>query len=214
MTAASANVPTSDLPFLYVGGDPALDLVNTTDWTSRGPEQERLTDFDLLIKWAEGAGVLTSEGAGSFRARARARPQEATAVFRHALETREVLQRLFQSLASGETAKDALRAFNRLLGKALEGMRVLPVATRRRRDRGMQLGWESRDESLDAVLWPVVWSAARLVTSEDVARIRVCDGPDCGWIYVDRSRNRLRRWCQMETCGTREKTRRRYRRVR
>ena len=35
-------------------------------------------------------------------------------------------------------------------------------------------------------------------------------GADCGWMFVDRSRNRLRRWCQMETCGTMEKTRRRY----
>ncbi len=34
-------------------------------------------------------------------------------------------------------------------------------------------------------------------------------GDDCGWMYVDRSRNGLRRWCQMRTCGTREKSRRR-----
>jgi predicted RNA-binding Zn ribbon-like protein len=33
-------------------------------------------------------------------------------------------------------------------------------------------------------------------------------------MYVDRSRNGLRRWCQMETCGTREKSRRRYQRLR
>jgi predicted RNA-binding Zn ribbon-like protein len=39
--------------------------------------------------------------------------------------------------------------------------------------------------------------------------VRVCDGDDCGWMYVDRSRNGFRRWCQMRTCGTREKTRRR-----
>ncbi|HEV2853834.1 MAG TPA: CGNR zinc finger domain-containing protein [Thermoanaerobaculia bacterium] len=33
--------------------------------------------------------------------------------------------------------------------------------------------------------------------------------PDCGWMYVDCSRNGLRRWCEMETCGTLEKSRRR-----
>src|SRR3712207_8118753 len=47
------------------------------------------------------------------------------------------------------------------------------------------------------------------ISSEEIARIRVCDAPECGWMYVDRSRNRLRRWCQMETCGTRAKNRRR-----
>jgi predicted RNA-binding Zn ribbon-like protein len=48
-----------------------------------------------------------------------------------------------------------------------------------------------------------------LLESEDAGRIRVCDGVDCGWMYLDRSRNGLRRWCEMGTCGTREKNRRR-----
>jgi predicted RNA-binding Zn ribbon-like protein len=203
-----------DLPFQYIGGDPALDLVNTVDWTSRGPEQERLTDFDRLTQWAEGAGVLTSQAASSFRAQARARPREAAAVYRTALGARQVLQRLFQSIASGEPARDALNDFNRLLGKALERMRVLPVGERRGRDPRMRFGWGPQGEGLDAILWPVVWSAASLVVSEEAARIRVCGGADCGWIYVDRSRNQLRRWCQMGTCGTREKSRRRYERIR
>jgi predicted RNA-binding Zn ribbon-like protein len=42
----------------------------------------------------------------------------------------------------------------------------------------------------------------------------VCAAPDCGWVYVDRSRNGFRRWCQMETCGTEEKSRRRAARTR
>jgi predicted RNA-binding Zn ribbon-like protein len=201
-------------PFEYLGGDPALDLVNTVDWTSRGPEQERLTNFVRLTEWAEGAGVLTSQAASSFRAQARARPREAAGVYRTALGARQVLQRLFQSIASGEPARDALNDFNRLLGKALERMRVLPAGERRRRDPRMQLGWEPQGESLDAILWPVIWSAASLIISEEAPRIRVCGGADCGWIYVDRSRNQLRRWCQMATCGTREKSRRRYQRIR
>ncbi|MEO8561896.1 MAG: CGNR zinc finger domain-containing protein [bacterium] len=39
--------------------------------------------------------------------------------------------------------------------------------------------------------------------------VRQRGGADCGWLYVDRSRNGLRRWCQMEVCGTREKSRKR-----
>jgi predicted RNA-binding Zn ribbon-like protein len=68
------------------------------------------------------------------------------------------------------------------------------------------------ESRLDSVIWPVLWSAASLIVSDEASRIRICGGPDCGWIYVDRSRNQLRRWCQMETCGTREKSRRRYQR--
>ena len=55
----------------------------------------------------------------------------------------------------------------------------------------------------------MAWSAAALLTGPEVESIRVCAGPDCGWVYVDRSRNHLRRWCEMETCGTSEKNRRR-----
>jgi predicted RNA-binding Zn ribbon-like protein len=68
-------------------------------------------------------------------------------------------------------------------------------------------------DRLDSPLWPVVRSAAELLASSDVERLRVCAGDDCGWAYVDRSRNGLRRWCQMSTCGTAEKTRRRRQRL-
>jgi hypothetical protein len=73
-----------DLPFKYVGGDPALDLVNTVDWTSRGLEHDRLTDYERLTHWAEGAGVISAAQAKSLRARARRRPRDAEAAYRMA----------------------------------------------------------------------------------------------------------------------------------
>jgi predicted RNA-binding Zn ribbon-like protein len=78
-------------------------------------------------------------------------------------------------------------------------------------NEGGGYGWQWRDQDSDprAVVWPVIWSAAELLRSSDVKNVRICDGDDCGWMYVDRSRNGFRRWCQMRTCGTREKTRRR-----
>jgi predicted RNA-binding Zn ribbon-like protein len=203
-----------NLPFQYIGGDPALDLVNTVDWTSRGPEQDRLTDFDRLIRWAEGTGILSVKAASALRVQAQAKPPEAEAAFRNAVRVRAVLERVFRSIAASQPAGDALEDFNRLLGRALERMRVMPASGKRRAGQGLQLGWRDGGESLDSVIWPVVWSAASLMVSEEAPRIRICGGPDCGWIYVDRSRNKLRRWCQMETCGTREKSRRRYRRLR
>lgn len=38
-------------------------------------------------------------------------------------------------------------------------------------------------------------------------RTKVCPRDDCLWAFYDRSRNRSRRWCSMEVCGNREKTR-------
>ena len=77
----------------------------------------------------------------------------------------------------------------------------------------MQWSWREIGDSLDSPLWPVVWSAAVLLVSEEAGRIRMCGGQDCGWMYVDRSRNGLRRWCRMETCGTQAKSRRRRERI-
>ena len=40
------------------------------------------------------------------------------------------------------------------------------------------------------------------------SRLKRCENPRCGWLFVDRSRNRSRRWCEMATCGNRAKARR------
>jgi predicted RNA-binding Zn ribbon-like protein len=208
----AAAVAPKLLPFKYVGGDPAIDLVNTVDWTVRGLEEDRLTSFDRLIEWAQGGEIISARTAAALRARARAHPREAALAHKAALRTRETLWRLFSALARGEAVAGPLLDFNTLLSKALEHMRVSPVREKRGAGRTLELSWGDLGDSLEGVLWPVLWSAASLLVSDESDRIRVCGGLDCGWMYVDRSRNGLRRWCQMETCGTREKTRRRYQR--
>jgi predicted RNA-binding Zn ribbon-like protein len=45
-------------------------------------------------------------------------------------------------------------------------------------------------------------------------RVRACAAPDCGALYVDSSRNGIRRWCSMERCGARAKASAYYRRHR
>ena len=203
----------SDPPFQYIAGDPALDLVNTVDWTSRGLKDERLTDFDRLTRWAEGAEVLPPKIGAALRRRATAKPREAEAAYRAALHARQVLQRVFSAISEGKPAGDGLDDFNRLLGQALEHMRMVTASGGRAGGRKLRLGWEQLETRLDAVIWPVLWSAALLIASDEASQIRICGSADCGWMYVDRSRNGLRRWCRMESCGTREKSRRRYERI-
>lgn len=48
----------------------------------------------------------------------------------------------------------------------------------------------------------------------ELGRIKMCPGTDCGWLFIDESRNGRRRWCSMETCGNRAKAARHYRRHR
>ena len=60
--------------------------------------------------------------------------------------------------------------------------------------------------TLPVMLWPVAHAAAVLLTSGNLDRLKLCAG--CYWVFLDASRNRSRRWCTMEVCGTDEKMRR------
>ncbi len=200
----------ADSPFRYLGGDASLDFVNTVDWKARGTSSERLLDYERLTRWAQGAGILTDGSAERLRRIARSHPKKAKAALAEALRLRSVLHQLYRSVAAGNRRTAVWEDFNDLLAGSLHLLQVKP----RDESRGAEWGWRGSVDSLVAMLPPVLWSAARLLTSDEALRVRVCAGPECGWMYVDRSRNRLRRWCDMRTCGTEEKSRRRRERHR
>ena len=52
-------------------------------------------------------------------------------------------------------------------------------------------------------------SALGLIASPENARMKVC--PNCQWLFIDRSKNRSRTWCDMAVCGNRAKARLHYR---
>jgi predicted RNA-binding Zn ribbon-like protein len=188
----------------FIAGDPALDLVNSADWTAAGPTAERLPDYARWVEWAQASGIVGARAAAQLRTAARRDPAAAGRALGRVLAARGLLQRVLTARARGVPPRTAeLRDFNGLLRQALARLELTP------RGHGVALTWRGLDAELDAALSPVLWAAARLLDSADAERIRVCDGPDCGWMYLDRSRNGLRRWCEMSTCGTREKNRRR-----
>lgn len=58
----------------------------------------------------------------------------------------------------------------------------------------------------------VARSAMRLIDPALRERVKSC--PNCDWLFVDRSRNRSRLWCDMAVCGNRAKASKHYRRHR
>ncbi|MCO5162402.1 MAG: CGNR zinc finger domain-containing protein [Mesorhizobium sp.] len=58
----------------------------------------------------------------------------------------------------------------------------------------------------------VAISALSLLQPDMRRRIRICG--NCGWLFLDKSRNGSRLWCDMSVCGNRQKARRHYRRAR
>jgi predicted RNA-binding Zn ribbon-like protein len=57
-------------------------------------------------------------------------------------------------------------------------------------------------------------NAALILTSPERERLSQCRDAECGWFFLDTSKNRSRRWCTMEGCGNRNKARTFYRRAR
>lgn len=55
-----------------------------------------------------------------------------------------------------------------------------------------------------------VHSSLSLLSGDIRERLRIC--ANCGWLFLDRSRNRSRIWCDMAVCGNRQKASRHYHR--
>jgi predicted RNA-binding Zn ribbon-like protein len=185
-----------------VGGSPCLDFINTEGAVRNGPP-ERIESYLTLLSWSVLAGVLTEEEAGQGMAITKAKPVLATSVLKRSIELREALYGIFSATVRGEPASAADRAiFDAELAVARSHQRLVPI------DDGW--GWEFVGAGADAMLWRLAADASDLLTSSDINRVRECSGDTCSWLFVDRSRNRSRRWCDMADCGNRAKARRFY----
>jgi predicted RNA-binding Zn ribbon-like protein len=65
--------------------------------------------------------------------------------------------------------------------------------------------WDA-DADLERPIWPIVHAAIELLTAGPLDRVKAC--ALCQYLFIDRSKNRSRRWCSMAACGTTEKMRR------
>ena len=125
------------------------------------------------------------------------------AVLRRALEFREALYRTLRVLMLDRVPAPADLA---VLNAELAACRSRELLAAR--PDGLRFEWRDAAQRLESPLWPVVRAAAALLTSPALARLRQCGGDDCGWLFLDGSRNRSRQWCTMEDCGNLSKVRR------
>jgi len=193
--------------FELSGGALCLDFVNTVDNRPVEPK-ELLNSYDDLVAWAEQAGVLQSDLTATLRAEARRRPEAAAAALDGARALREAAHAVFTSATRGAAAPaDSLGMLESAVAPSMARRRLVQTSS------GFAWEWAYDDNALDGLLAPVVESAATLLTSPDLARVRECEADTCGWLFLDRSRNRSRRWCDMSVCGNRAKVRRHYQRT-
>jgi predicted RNA-binding Zn ribbon-like protein len=173
------------------GGSLPLDFANTLSLHTG----EHLHSYEDLVSFARQTGIV--------EAVPKAGPDEARRVHQLAVALRTALSELFGAIADGvEPPSEALTALNLHLAEAMGHARI------ERAGSGCVWGWES-SAAPDRLLWPIVRAAADLLADrEQLSRVRQCGARDCAWLFLDTSKNRSRQWCDMKTCGNREKARR------
>jgi predicted RNA-binding Zn ribbon-like protein len=192
-----------------IGGRRCLDFVNTLGWRGAEAPEEHIACYDDLLAWSLHAGSLNEDDVQRLALEAMEHPARAGSSFAKALALREAMHRTFASLASAQAPGDAdLGVINDELGDALSHLRIA------RFDDRFGWRWDRSTLSLDRPLWPIARSCAELLASSDIANVRECAGHPCGWLFLDSSKNRSRRWCDSRDCGNRVRAQRHYARKR
>lgn len=190
-----------------VGGVLCLDFANTASARDTATPTEQLHDYDDLVVWAERIGIVDSTASDILQQEAARRPETAAAVFQQALALREAIFRIFAAQIAGvPPASGDMALLNAAIAASYPHLRLITDGA-----AGFIWEWEEAPQQLDRVLWPVVRSTVETLVSAELARVRMCQGEHCGWLFVDRSKNHSRRWCDMQECGNIAKVRR-YRR--
>lgn len=203
----SPAIPSVD--FDLSAGRLCLDFANTADWHAGESPVELMPDYAHLIAWSRRADVIDDRQALALLLLAERDPDAANVVHDRAIMLREAIYDIFSALSHERQPDSAdVGTINAELAIAFDHLVV------ERRCGGFSWGWSTDIDPLDRFLWPIARSAAEVLTSEDVARVRECAGDPCGWLFLDTSRNRTRRWCSMASCGNRAKARRHYERRR
>jgi predicted RNA-binding Zn ribbon-like protein len=187
-----------------VGGHPAVDFVNTVqNWTT-GDARDYLPAFADFLAWNRRVGLLWAGAAKHFQSRP-AREQQAALEDARAL--RGDLHDLFAAMANGERLpQEALDHLNTVIRRTVT-WRCL-AADRKDACRSLCCVWEFREAPADAALGPVAWKASELLELGDTDRLKICPSDNCGWLFIDTSKNRSRTWCSMRACGNAAKVRR------
>lgn len=194
-------------PFELSGGALCLDFANT--WGNQAdPGSDLLRSGADLVVFSRQTESLPPATIDQLALAFAADPEQAGAALSFGADLRSAIYRVFSSRAGGlELPQNDFARINTVLGEAMSSRRLEPY------NGGFVWSWAGADPGdLRTPLWPVVESAALLLTSADIERVRECNAGDCNWLFLDRSRAGTRRWCSMSSCGNRAKARRHYRR--
>ncbi len=179
------------------GGWLCLDFINTVSGRLPATGEEYLKTWSDFVRWVERAGALPEKEEPGWAALPEGNIEEVRAL-------REVLYAMFEHhIRTGHLDPAHLDTFNSFLHE------VYPHTRLHLTGEGLRRGL---DEALhpEKPLWLIALSAETLLLSDRLSRVKACG--NCGWLFLDTSKNGTRRWCNMQTCGSQTKAKAYYHR--
>ena len=188
----------------FVGGDAALDFVNTMTGRDVRP-RDWLDNYQRLLVWAGRAKLLPSKSLAALARRAERDPGAAARALAKAKRLREALFEIGSAITRRRAPSP----------EALEILREHWLAGAEMHEFGVERGrlaavLDPRADGLDLVASMVAWRFVGQVLTHEPRRLKICDGPNCSWLFLDTSKAGRRRWCDMADCGNAAKSRRHY----
>jgi predicted RNA-binding Zn ribbon-like protein len=178
-----------------------LDFADTVDWRTSSHAKDTLDSYAALLEWSGKKGLLDRRQVSALGRLAE--KEDLAPVMAEAVRLREAVYRIFSAIAHEKKASQKdLGILNEYLTKSLSRMVVKET------EEGYSWGL-SCDTAPEMMLYQIAESAAMLLTSEDLSRVRECANEEegCGSLFLDCSKSQTRRWCSMESCGNRAKSR-------
>jgi predicted RNA-binding Zn ribbon-like protein len=172
--------------FIFIAGRLCIDFAQTGGATGKRAVWERFHQPSDLADWLAESPLQLHEVQVS--------PKE----FQLALSLREAIWRVTQAIIQNETSQvQDIDTIN--LVAAMPDL--APQLTGHR----LNQAWHS-PATARAALSIIARDAIDLFSGELRSRIRECENPNCGLMFVDTSRPGKRRWCLMKRCGNMAKT--------
>jgi predicted RNA-binding Zn ribbon-like protein len=172
--------------FVFVGGRPCLDLVDTHG--KRGiRDLERLPDGERLSQWLAEAGLAASP------------PPASEADVRRARELREAVYGLVRCVLDRQHPGEHDAAVVNQAAHKADLVPQLRVGDAADAD-GLTAAWHGT-APVAAALSTIARDAIELLSGPLAGRVKECEAPDCTLVFLDDSQAGRRRWCSMERCG-------------
>lgn len=192
----------------FIGGDAALDFVNTVSGRDQSP-RDWIDSYARLLEWAALVRLLPERNLRALTRKMHGEPAAAARALTRAKELREELFALVSAMAAGNTPPKS----------ALATLREHWLAGTDAHELRFEKGQVSADVRADAadfdlVAAMVAYRMVEHVLSQPVDRLRMCGGTNCAWVFIDSSKAGRRRWCDMAVCGNVAKAQRFYARSR